>query len=371
MIKSVIVTNYLGESIEFELRAPEKTGLYVKSIEGLGPGRANINTTDIATNDGSIFNSARSEQRNIVLTLGMMEVPGITNTIEDARQLTYKYFPKKKPLEFYILTDNRELSIYGYTESNEPDIFSDKETTQISIICPDPLFYSAGEDGTHITTFNGIDFEFEFAFENNSVGLPITVIPGIAADKQEIVSQLPIEDQDPTKFYFVPIVGRLNWFTEYVWLQYAEEWYELGENFYFQPTIEMGSIENLKERSIWYDGDAETGVVIQIHAIGAAEHITIYNTGTRESMILDTDKLEALTGYGIVAGDEITISTIKGNKYIMLLRNGVEYNILNIMDKNADWFQLAKGDNIFTYVATYGASNLQFRILNQVAFEGI
>jgi hypothetical protein len=140
---------------------------------------------------------------------------------------------------------------------------------------------------------------------------------------------------------------------------------------YYQPVIEMGSIENLKERTIFYDGDTETGVIIKIHAIGAAEHITIYNTGTREKMILDTDKLAALTGSGIGAGDEITISTIKGNKYITLLRNGREYNILNIMDKNADWFQLAKGDNIFTYTATYGSSNLQFKILNQIAFEGI
>ncbi len=370
MIKSVIITNYLGESIEFELRAPEKTGLYVKSITGLGPGKANINTTDIATNDGSIFNSARAEERNIVMELGFMQIPGITPTIEDARQLTYKYFPKKKPLQFYILTDNRELSIFGYTESNEPDIFSKDETTQISIICPDPLFYSAGEDGTHITAFNGIDFEFEFPFESNGIGEEVTIIPGIAASRQTIVSELP-ETGDKNKFYFIPIEGRDYWFEEYVWLQYSQQWKKLGENFYIQPTIEFGSIENLRERNIWYDGDSDTGVIIQIHAIGSAEHITIYNTGTREQMILDTDKLQALTGSGIIAGDEITISTIKGNKYITLLREGVEYNILNIMDKNANWFQLSKGDNIFTYVATYGSSNLQFKIINQVAFEGI
>ncbi len=370
MIKSVIITNYLGESIEFELRAPEKTGLYVKSIEGLGPGRANINTTDIATDDGSIFNSARSEQRNIVMTLGFMQVPGITDTIEDARQKTYKYFPKKKPLQFVILTDNRELEIYGYTESNEPDIFSKEETTQISIICPDPLFYSAGEGGTHITVFNGIDFKFEFQFENNTVGQEVTIIPGIARDKQLIVSELP-ETGDSSITYFVPITGQYGWFNEYVWFSAAQVWKHLGSNKYYLPDIEMGSIENLKERSIWYDGDTDTGVVIKIHAIGTAEHITIYNTGTREKMILDTDKLATLTGSGIVAGDEITISTIKGNKYITLLRSGKEYNILNIMDKNADWFQITKGDNIFTYVATYGAANLQFRILNQVAFEGV
>lgn len=378
MIKKVIVTNYLGESIEFELRAPEKTGLFIRSIDGLGPGKASINTTDIASDDGSIFNSARSEQRNIVLTLGCLIADGVTNSIETARQLTYKYFPKKKPLKFYILTDNRELEILGYTESNEPEIFTDDETTQISIICPDPLFYSAGEGGTHTTTFNGVDFLFEFAFDNESVGVPVTIIPGIAKEKQLLVLELPDpEDEeeratiDPTCTYFVPVEGTDYYFDAYVFLPIKNEWKLLGRHMYYQPVIEMGSIEILKERNIFYDGDTETGVIIKIHAIGTAQHITIYNTGTREKMVLDTDKLAALTGSGLGAGDEITISTIKGNKYITLLRNGREYNILNIMDKNADWFQLAKGDNIFTYTATYGSSNLQFKILNQIAFEGV
>jgi len=378
MIKKVIVTNYLGESIEFELRAPEKTGLFIRSIDGLGPGKASINTTDIASDDGSIFNSARSEQRNIVLTLGCLIADGVTDSIETARQLTYKYFPKKKPLKFYILTDNRELEILGYTESNEPEIFTDDETTQISIICPDPLFYSAGEGGTHTTVFNGVDFLFEFAFDNSSIGVPVTIIPGIAKEKQKLVLELP-DPLDPeekrtidaTCTYFVPVEGTDYYFDGYVYFPVAQEWKSIGQYIYYQPVIEMGSIEILKERTIWYDGDTETGIIIKIHAIGAAEHITIYNTGTREKMALDTDKLEVLTGSGLGAGDEITISTIKGNKYITLLRNGREYNILNIMDKNADWFQLAKGDNIFTYTATYGASNLQFKILNQVAFEGV
>lgn len=370
MINKVIITNYLGESITFELRAPEKTGLYIKSIEGLGPGKASINTTDIASDDGSIFNSARSEQRNIVLTLGCLQVNGVTDSIETARQLTYKYFPKKKPLKFYILTDNRELEIQGYTESNEPDIFSEKETTQISIICPDPLFYSAGEGGTHSTTFNGVDFLFEFAFDNESVGVPVTIIPGIARDIQLLVLSLP-EKGDSSKIYFVPVEGTDYYFDEYVWLNTLQDYKYVGRHMYCLPAIEMGSIEVLKERTIWYDGDTETGVIIKIHAIGTAEHITIYNTGTREKMVLDTDKLEALTGSGIIEGDEITISTIKGNKYISLLRLGKTYNILNIIGKDSDWFQLAKGDNVFTYTATYGASDLQFNILNRAAFEGI
>ena len=53
MIRAVTFTNYLGDSIRLDLARPEESGFIIKSVTGLGPGKANINTTEIATNDGS------------------------------------------------------------------------------------------------------------------------------------------------------------------------------------------------------------------------------------------------------------------------------------------------------------------------------
>ena len=64
-----------------ELTAPEKTGLIVTSITGLGPVKAEIKCTSIATSDGSIFNSARLGERNIVLKLQFLPNPTIEETI--------------------------------------------------------------------------------------------------------------------------------------------------------------------------------------------------------------------------------------------------------------------------------------------------
>lgn len=304
MIRKIIATNHLGESLEMELQHPEKSGLYIYDITGLGPGKADINTTDIATNDGSLYNSARMNQRNIVVSMKFLFAP----TIEDVRQKVYKYFPIKRQIKLAIETDNRFCEIVGCVESNDPDIFSKKESTQISIICPDPYFYSIGEDGESTTVFSGIEPLFEFPFSNES------------------------------------LTERL---------------------------IEFGAIQNRMEQTVYYDGDAEVGVTIHINALGKASNVTIHNTGTRETLRIDTKKLNQLTGSGIVAGDEIIISTVKGNKYIQLLRGGVYTNILNCLDKDADWFQLAKGDNIFAYTADSGASNLQFRIVHRTIFEGV
>lgn len=302
MIKSITVTNYLGDSLKLELTRPELSGFIVTSVTGLGAGTANINTTDIATNDGSLYNSARVQSRNIVLSLQFMW----KDTIEDARQMTYKYFPIKKKVKLVIETDNRLSEIEGYVESNEPNIFSKDETTDISIICPYPFFSSAVGDQT--TVFSGIEPMFKFPFSNES-----------------------LEDN----------------------------------------LLIMGEIQNKTENVVVYEGDVETGVTITIHALGDASNITIYNVSTREVMSIDTDKLEAMTGSAIVAGDDIVICTVKGQKSVTLIREGVFTNILNCLGKNANWFQLSKGDNIFAYTAESGASNIQFKIENKILYEGV
>lgn len=162
MIKSIIVTNHNGESLKLDLFHPEESGLIVKSISGLGPPKANINSTDLATADGAIYSSARASTRNIVFNLQFMFAP----TIEDARQKTYKYFPLKKKITIEVETDNRSLSTEGYVESNEPDIFSQEESTQISIVCVDPFFRDARPS---LVQFASVLPNFEFPFSNESL----------------------------------------------------------------------------------------------------------------------------------------------------------------------------------------------------------
>lgn len=161
MIKSIKVTNPKGESLVLDLFHPEKSGLIVRSISGLGPPKANINSTDLATADGALYSSARASTRNIVFNLQFMFAP----TIEDSRQLTYKYFPLKKLVKIEVETDNRSLETSGYVESNSPDIFSREETTHISIVCLDPFFY---DPNPSVTQFATVTPTFEFPFSNES-----------------------------------------------------------------------------------------------------------------------------------------------------------------------------------------------------------
>lgn len=183
MIKSIKVTNPKGESLVLDLFHPEKSGLIVKSISGLGPPKANINSTDLATADGALYSSARASTRNIVFNLQFMFAP----TIEDSRQLTYKYFPLKKLVKIEVETDNRSLETSGYVESNSPDIFSKEETTQISIICLDPFFY---DPNPSVTQFATVTPTFEFPFSNESTSESLIEFGTINLDTRSTIDYI-------------------------------------------------------------------------------------------------------------------------------------------------------------------------------------
>ena len=309
MIKSVTITNYLGDAITMDLRKPNETGFLIKSIEGLGPVKANINTTEIATRDGSMYNSSRASQRNITMTIVFVDSEQ-RETIEGLRHKTYKYFPLKKNLTMAIETDTRTLQTIGYVESNEPEIFSSQEGTQISIICPDPYFYSYGEDASQVTTFNGITPEFEFPFSNESLT---------------------------------------------------------------ESLIEFGSINQASEGVVVYNGDSETGIRIYIHLLDEVSDIILYNLDTREMMKLYGDRIAAIVGSPLQAVDDININTIKGQKSIELVREGITYNILNSLDRNSAWFTVKKGDNLFAFTTTdpEETPNIQLSIENPILYEGV
>ena len=72
----------------------------------------------------------------------------------------------------------------------------------------------------------------------------------------------------------------------------------------------------------------------------------------------------------MVSGDEIVINTMKGEKSIVLIREGIVTNILNCLSKDSDWFTLSKGDNVFAFTAEEGLDSLQFYIENYIVYEG-
>lgn len=302
MIRSISITNHTGDSLVLELSNPYDSGFLITDISGLGPMKANINTTELATMDGALFNSSRATSRNIVFQFTFVNH---YKTIEQIRMDSYKYFPVKRPITILVQTDSRLAEIVGYVESNEPTIFSKDEGCQVSVVCPDPYFHAFQMNRT---IFSGVDPLFEFPFENNSLE---------------------------------------------------------------EKLINFGEIHQRADAMIFNDGDEDVGVTIMVHIKGEVRNFVIWNVTMNQTMGIDDEKLEKLTGSTLKAGDDLIIETSRRKKSAILKRRGRRTNILNCLKKPIAWLQLQRGENVFAYTADVGQLLIEFTIENRVVYEGV
>lgn len=301
MIQNVIVTNYLGDTLVMGVGDPDESGLLISNIDGIGPGQAEISTTELAATDGAAYNSARLVSRNITFKIIFQS----DMSIEDIRHLSYQFFHLKQPITLTFITDTRALQIDGYVESNEPDIFSEEESTTISVVCPYPYFYNLRSSEF---VFSRIESMFEFPFCNDSLTEDLLI---------------------------------------------------------------FGEIRDRYEYPVFYEGDAETGLVFTVTFRGPVKNLSIFNTFRNEILKIDTAKIEAIIGSSIQAMDELVISTVTGKKSLTFWRNGKSYNVLNALDRSSEWVHLGIGRNTLAFTAETGEKNIEISVEYYPLYEGV
>lgn len=125
-------------------------------IDGLCPPSATLNFSTIANVDGTVYNSGRINQRNLVLYVKIFP------DVETNRNILYKHFPIGQKVRIFYRNDIHNVYIDGYVESFECDLFTNNEVAQISIICNDPYFRSVEKSTTVISVVHDY-FEFPFS----------------------------------------------------------------------------------------------------------------------------------------------------------------------------------------------------------------
>lgn len=291
MFKSVTVTNYRGDSLELPLAWPNDAGLLISNIDGITPGNVNINSQDYALLDGGVYNSSRMETRNIVIEFyygrGNMVEDYDNHDVETSRHIAYRYFPIKTQVRLDFLTEERYLSIWGYVESNETEIFSDQEKGQVSIVCPDPYFY---EHDPVSYLLGSSTKEFEFPFSNESLTKPL----------------ICFGDYGPKSMYRVDYNG----------------------------DIEVGAvirIHLLKELTV--------------------DELTIYDVSHNTKLVLNFNDIISKTGLdNIQQYGDFVFSSVRGEKDIWYERFGKKVSIIGAFDvQNFPWMYLTPGENIFGF----------------------
>jgi hypothetical protein len=126
--------------------------------------------------------------------------------------------------------------------------------------------------------------------------------------------------------------------------------------------VEISAVSTNQRRKIINTGDVETGVLIKLFATGTVENPVIYDVLNRTQLKLNFTMLPA---------DAIVINTNIGEKSIELIRDGVTTNAMGYMAQDSTWFILQAGDNIFTYDADSGNSNLQLTFTTSILYSGV
>ena len=280
MFQSVTVTNYRGDSLELPLRWPNDAGLLLYKIDGITPSDVTVNSQDFAVIDGGVFNSSRIGTRNISLYFYY----GFTPQIESARHRAYRYFPVKEQVRLDFLTDERALSIWGWVEGNDTQIFSKQEEGQVDIVCPDPYFYE--KDYTSFVLGQTIP-EFEFPFSNESLTEPLICLG--------------------------------EWGQKFT--------YEVGYN----GDIEVGAI-----------------IRIYFNKEPLMDTITIHDISHYKKLTLNLASIQSKTGISMKQYGSIVFSSVRGSKDIYYEYFTQQKSIIGAFDiMDFPWMYLTPGNNIF------------------------
>lgn len=309
MLHKIVVENPKGEALELELTNPDKSGFAVAKVEGLGPPQAIINGQEMASSDGMFYSSARANTRQIIFTL------------------EFRSRTQDSPYGYLSIEDCRHLCYRYFPLKKEITItvYTDSQTlyTKGYVESNEPEIFSMQEYAT-ISVVCPDPFMYE-------VGGSKTVFSGIHG-----VFEFPFSNESLT-----------------------------------EPLLEFGQIWLDTTAVLEYDGTIDTGVLITIHAYGLCEHITLANVDTLETIYIDTDKIETITGQPFGTNEDIIISTIRGERYCRLLRNGEYINIIGALGRDTDWFQLTNGDNAFSFSSKVGDNNISVTFSYQNAYMGV
>lgn len=151
----------------------------VRNIEGLGPVKAAIMTTQFASGKGEFFQGSQVGKRNIIMSLGL-NPEWATQTMASLRHQLYRYLLPEAWCKLRFFSDEfPTVDIEGYVESFEPNMFTQDPEVQISVICPKPdfiepdatIYYGVVDDGT-------IEFEFEY-LGNVPAGLELRIAQSV------------------------------------------------------------------------------------------------------------------------------------------------------------------------------------------------
>lgn len=179
MLRAITLISPIGDRMELSLSEPEKSGVVVENVDGLGPPPASVNMTPNNVGYGCLYDSSHVQPRVITITLGYHK----GSDPEKVRSELYKYLVPGGPVRLRFRTDFNEADIVGYVEKYESVIFGGHAKSVVSLTCPSPFFEKTRLD----ETLSSLDGGFVFPFMNNRGASPELVFEERQPDRERKV----------------------------------------------------------------------------------------------------------------------------------------------------------------------------------------
>lgn len=210
------------------INRPETDLFEIRNIDGLGPVKADVNTTPMGSVDEESYTGSNIGKRNIVFTIGLDPDWQDWTASRLRRHLEQYFMPKKNVRMVFETMEFAPVQISGVVESNEPNMFSKDPEHVISVICPAPNFVSVdpitivgttADDGdAHPIDYQGsIETGFNvIVYQDAEVAHSLTIrssheYPG----SDFFVVNMPLGLIDGSHYFAMSSVARAKWVRRY------------------------------------------------------------------------------------------------------------------------------------------------------------
>lgn len=273
-----------------------------------------------------------------VLTLDMVSTPDfILNSVGwGAVESTHHSFKYVNQIGVYVTgtsLETRSVTIQGWVIAENESMMTIRKTTLNRFFNPQQavdLFYK--------------DYVLRF-LPNTSIRYS-TVI----AENNEVICKFKVEGYCPDPLFSEQVESKVAAASTQVMFHFP---LIISET----PNPPGGIIFGLRQPSlivtVTNNGAVDVGMKIVFRASGTLTNPSLIEVNTQKFFKVNKT---------MVAGEEITIDTIIGEKKIEGYLNGITSNYFKYRDLDSEWLQLKVGDNLFRYDADQNVGNLEVYI---------
>lgn len=144
-------------------------GYILQDVEGLDPVKATLVSSGFANFDGSQFQSAKRENRNLIFRIGIEPADYATQSVRGLRKQLYQWFMTKSFVDLrFFMSDGLTVKILGRVEDFPAPLFAQEPRADISVVCFDPDFQKLTSDtvaGNTVATTATFDINYDGTVE--------------------------------------------------------------------------------------------------------------------------------------------------------------------------------------------------------------